>query len=110
MTVGLFVYEGSPIDPEASGRPALVRGTLFDVSGVGRALMLAGGDLVRGEVRSVTPERLRELDAHAAVAAGLYRRVGIEVGSTACWTYVAGPRLAPRLTADRRVRSNARMR
>ena len=78
-------------------RDATVPGTLFEVEGIGPALMLSGPSAVRGEVRRIAIDSLEELDARARVREGLYRRVGVQVGETACWAWVAGPALAPRL-------------
>ena len=83
---------------------ASLPGTLFDVAGVGLALMLAGSQRVRGSVVRVDAADLDVLDARARVREGLYRRVGVEVDGTPCWTWVAGPALAPRLAPELRVR------
>ena len=90
-------------------RTATVQGTLFDVDGVGPALLLSGQDRISGEVRRVTPAALDSLDRLARVGEGLYRRVGVQVGGTTpCWTWVAGPALAPKLVPARRVRPERR--
>jgi gamma-glutamylcyclotransferase (GGCT)/AIG2-like uncharacterized protein YtfP len=74
-----------------------VKGTLYDL-GDFPALMLAGSQRVRGEIWRCPAERLQELDRYEGVEEGLFRRVGVRVGETACWVYVAGPRLGARLT------------
>lgn len=85
--------------------PASVAGTLYETENGYPALMLAGPGRVHGEVWRCPPEVLRELDAYEGVEEGLFRRVGVRVGDHACWTYVAGPRLARALTPDRRIPS-----
>ena len=87
---------------------ATVKGTLFDVERVGAVLLLSGQDNIPGEVRRVSPDALDTLDRQAGVQEGLYRRVGVQVGSTPCWTWVAGPALAPLLVPERRVRQAPR--
>lgn len=82
-------------------RDASVRGTLFHVDDVGPALVLAGSERVAGEVLRSEASALDALDARARVRARLYRRVGILVDRTPCWTWVAGPALAPRLAPAR---------
>lgn len=111
MTEGInvFVYgdeRNRAIDHVASERvaDASVQGTLFDVDGVGLTLMLAGTDRIRGEIRRVKAADLDRLDARARVRDGIYRRVGVTIGENACWTWVAGPALAPRLAPELRVR------
>lgn len=113
MTDGIhvFVYDGLLEADDADDaahttmREATVQGTLFDVEGLGPALLLSGHDRVPGVVRRVPPAALEKLDARARVREGVYRRVGVQVGATPCWTWVAGPALAPKLVPDRRVRS-----
>ena len=105
--IHLFVYDNAGPGADAAQekvRDATVQGTIFDVDGVGRALMLAGASAVRGEVRRARADSLTLLDARARVREGLFRRVGVRVGDTPCWTWVAGPALAPRLAASRRSR------
>lgn len=117
MAIHVFLYDDrTSLDLESADgrdraagdsekvRDAAVRGTLFDVEGVGLTLMLAGSDRVPGEVRRVDAATLEELDARARVRDGLHRRIGLEVGDTPCWTWVAGPALASRLATGRRVR------
>jgi hypothetical protein len=109
-SIHVFVYDPAGAGAEVAHekvRDAIVAGTLFDVDGVGRALMLAGASAVRGEVRRVRMDALADLDARARVREGLFRRVGVEVDDTACWTWVAGPALAPRLAPARRSRGAA---
>ena len=104
--IHVFVYDGAPGADVAHEmvRRDTVQGTLFDVDGVGAALMLSGYTAVPGEVRRVPVSALAELDARARVREGLYRRVGVQVGDTPCWAWVAGPTLAPRLSPARRAR------
>jgi gamma-glutamylcyclotransferase (GGCT)/AIG2-like uncharacterized protein YtfP len=83
--------------------PGTVRGTLYDMDGEYPALMLAGTDRVHGEVWRCPARVLAELDRYEGVAEGLFRRVAVQVGRHACWSYVAGPRLGRRLTLARRV-------
>ena len=108
MPIHVFEYAGRGDDGEKTVpfervRDASVQGTLFEIEGVGRALMLAGSDTVNGEVRRVPAASLMALDARARVRDGIYRRVGLLVDDTPCWTYVAGPVLAPSLASGRRV-------
>lgn len=79
-----------------------VRGTLFDV-GSYPALLLSGEDEIRGEVWRCAAELLPVLDRYESTEKGLFRRVAVDVGGIACWVYVAGPRLGPRLTQEARV-------
>lgn len=88
-------------------RQAAVDGTLYDIEGRHPALMLYGSTRVHGEIWRCPADLLERLDAFEAVAEGLFRRVGVAVEGTACWTYVAGPRLARRLTPDRRIPGGA---
>jgi len=83
---------------------ATIRGTLYDL-GPYPALLLAGTDPVPGQIWRCPASRLPQLDRYEAVSEGLFRRVGVRVADTACWVYVAGPRLATRLTPDSRVHS-----
>ena len=105
-TIHVFVYPGGPGEDAAhdGARGASVQGTLFDVEGVGSALMLSGYATIAGEVRRVPTDALATLDARARVREGIYRRVGVQVGETPCWAWVAGPKLAPRLATGRRGR------
>ncbi|NIP78416.1 MAG: gamma-glutamylcyclotransferase [Gemmatimonadetes bacterium] len=80
----------------------VVRGTLYDV-GEYPALLLSGDDAVRGEIWRCPAGRLRELDRYEGVAEGLFRRAAVVVDGLACWVYVAGPRLGPRLVPEARV-------
>ena len=50
---------------------------------------------------------LRVLDRYEGIVEGLFRRVAVEVGERACWTYVAGPRLGPRLRPDAVIESGS---
>lgn len=83
-------------------RAAVIRGTLFDV-GDYPALLLSGDHEVRGEIWRCPADLLPVLDQYEGTDDGLFRRVAIEVDGTACWVYVAGPRLGPRLTQESRV-------
>jgi gamma-glutamylcyclotransferase (GGCT)/AIG2-like uncharacterized protein YtfP len=78
-------------------------GTLYDIRGEYPALMLYGQDTIHGEIWRCPTSRLAELDTWERVVDGLFRRVGIEIDSLACWVYVAGPRLARLLTPAARV-------
>lgn len=93
--------------PGEAVREDAVQGTMFEVDGIGAVLMLAGASTIRGEVRCVPVGSLAQIDERAGVRDGLFRRVGVRVGETPCWTWVAGPRLAPRLAAGRRNRNGA---
>lgn len=85
-----------------------VAGTLYDIDGAYPALVLAGAGRVEGEIWRCPVDVLPRLDAYEGVAEGLFRRVGVRAGDRACWTYVAGPRLARRLMPDRRVEAGRR--
>lgn len=104
--IHVFIYSGGPgADAEHEKvRDETVQGTLFDVEGIGAALMLSGHATVTGEVRRVAATALGQMDARARVREGLYRRVGVQIGETPCWAWVAGPTLAPRLASSRRGR------
>jgi gamma-glutamylcyclotransferase (GGCT)/AIG2-like uncharacterized protein YtfP len=85
-----------------------VGGVLYDIDGAYPALVLYGNAPVRGEVWRCPSGALLALDQYEGLTEGLFRRVGTEIqmddGSTrACWTYVAGPKLARKLTSDARV-------
>lgn len=109
MRVKVFLPEGGPIaagDLEGA-RPvgrARIPGTVFEVEGVGRAIILSGGGLVGGEIHSIEPGALADADARARVREGLFRRVGVQVDEHACWTWVVGPTLAPSLAPGRKSR------
>lgn len=79
-----------------------VRGTLYE-AGRYPALLLSGEDEVRGEVWRCPTELLPVLDRYEGTTDGLFRRAAVRVGEWACWVYVAGPALGPRLTPDARV-------
>lgn len=81
-----------------------VRGTLYDV-GDYPALLLDGDDPVRGEIWRCPADLLLELDRYEGVKDGLFRRAAVKVEDTACWIYVAGPRLGPRLVPEARLQS-----
>lgn len=101
--VHVFVYDPDRFAGVESHRirDDVVQGTLFDVEDVGPALMLAGSATVPGEVRRIGPASLALVDSTARVDDGLYRRVGVLIGATPCWAWVAGPLLAQRLAASR---------
>jgi len=104
--VHVFVYSGGPGGGvvHEKVRDDAVQGTLFDVEGIGHALMLSGHAAIGGEVRRVAVSAVADIDDRARVREGLYRRVGVRVGETPCWAWVAGPSLAPRLASGRRAR------
>lgn len=107
--VHLFTYgalmDGGAALPDGCTpvRAAAVRGMLYDIGGAFPALMLAGEGVVHGRIWCCTPEHIHELDRHAAVRTRLFRRVGLDVDGTGCWTYVAGPALGARLARARRL-------
>ena len=87
---------------------ATVGGVLYDIDGEFPALVLYGKAPVRGEVWRCPSRMLPELDRYERVSSELFRRVAVtaklETGdSAACWVYVAGPGLAPKLTPERHV-------
>jgi gamma-glutamylcyclotransferase (GGCT)/AIG2-like uncharacterized protein YtfP len=84
---------------------ASVAGTLYDIDGRYPALMLYGDTPVHGEIWRCPPALLGRLDEYEGAIRGLFRRVGVRVAEYACWTYVAGPALARRLTPARRIAS-----
>lgn len=79
-----------------------VQGTLYN-TGRYPALLLSGDDRVQGEVWRCPAELLAVFDRYEGTADGLFRRAAVRVGEHACWVYVAGPALGPRLTPDARV-------
>jgi gamma-glutamylcyclotransferase (GGCT)/AIG2-like uncharacterized protein YtfP len=83
--------------------PASVGGVLYDVDGEYPALVLYGTNPVAGEVWRCPNELLASLDTYEGVDAGLFRRVGVDVDGTPCWTYVAGPKLTRKLTPAQRI-------
>jgi hypothetical protein len=102
--VHVFLYDDAPlrgVDSETVGAAA-VAGTLFDVHGVGPALILSGQNRVLGSIRRIRADALWQMDRAARVAERLYRRVGLDVGNVPCWIWVAGPELAQRLATARR--------
>lgn len=88
-------------------RDAVVGGMLYDIRGEYPALMLYGEAAVRGEIWRCPNALLPRLDEHEGVASGLFRRIAVEVEGFACWTYVAGPRLAHELTPAGRMASGS---
>jgi gamma-glutamylcyclotransferase (GGCT)/AIG2-like uncharacterized protein YtfP len=112
----LFAY-GTLADPRASPArdlldgcervgEASVRGTLFD-AGDYPALILDGADSVPGVIWRCPADALPRLDRHEEVSERLFRRVALRVRDLPCWTYVAGPRLGPYLTPERRLDTRA---
>ena len=108
----LFVYgtlrgNGAAADRLAGASmigKGVVRGTLYDIDGEYPALMLYGDMPVEGEIWHVpSAAMLARVDEYEGVAQGLFRRKAITVAGHACWVYVAGHALAPRLTAERRI-------
>jgi gamma-glutamylcyclotransferase (GGCT)/AIG2-like uncharacterized protein YtfP len=85
---------------------ATAHGTLFDL-GEYPAALLSGNDPIEGTIWRCPASRLAALDRYEGVPEGLFRRIGYRVGGHPCWVYVAGPRLAPRLTPDARVHPRA---
>jgi gamma-glutamylcyclotransferase (GGCT)/AIG2-like uncharacterized protein YtfP len=86
---------------------ARVGGVLYDIDGEYPALVLYGNEPVSGEVWRCPWQLLARLDEYEGVGVGLFRRVAVQVqrddaGEVPCWTYVAGPRLAHKLTPERR--------
>jgi len=86
-----------------------VRGTVYDLSGTGRVLMLYGDTPVTGEIWCCPDHSLRVLDARAGVGEGMRRRVARRVSTAGggepvpCWLYVAGPALSRSLLPERRI-------
>jgi len=78
-----------------------VVGTRYEVGNGETALVLAGSGRVKGEVWRCAVEVLKELDQDERVVGRLWRRVGVQVGEYPCWTYVAGPKMAPMLARGR---------
>jgi gamma-glutamylcyclotransferase (GGCT)/AIG2-like uncharacterized protein YtfP len=112
----LFVYGTLRYGARAGGLlagcervgPGTVRGVLYDIDGEFPAVLLYGGTVVHGEVWRCPAELLLRLDEYEGTGTGLFRRVGIEAeledgGTAACWIYAAGPALARKLVAERRV-------
>ena len=89
-------------DCECIGR-FTIGGVLYDIDGEYSALVLYGASPVEGDVWRCPNELLASLDAYEGVESGLFRRVAAQVGGTACWVYVAGPRLSRMLTPARRI-------
>ena len=83
--------------------PARVGGVLYDIDGEYPALVMYGTSPVEGAIWSCPTELLPSLDAYEGVDDGLFRRVGVEIDGRPCWTYVAGPKLAHKLTPARRI-------
>jgi gamma-glutamylcyclotransferase (GGCT)/AIG2-like uncharacterized protein YtfP len=83
--------------------PARVGGVLYDIDGEYPALVMYGTNPVEGEIWRCPAELLASLDAYEGVDEGLFRRVGVDIDGTPCWTYVAGPKLTRKLTPARRI-------
>lgn len=83
-----------------------VAGTLYD-AGEYPALLLGGEGRVEGEIWRCPAPLLRVLDHYEGTEAGLFRRAAVEVGEVACWVYLAGPKLGPRLRPDAIVESGS---
>ena len=86
---------------------ASLEGTLYDLDEF-PALMLYGNSRVHGEVWNCPFSLLARLDEYERVEHGLFRRVAVMASGIPCWTYVAGPALASRLTPDSRVDADGR--
>ncbi|MEJ2217156.1 MAG: gamma-glutamylcyclotransferase [Gemmatimonadota bacterium] len=82
--------------------PATLLGTLYD-AGDYPALMLAGKTAIQGEIWRCPAELLGALDRYESVQDGLFRRVATRVDGVACWVYVAGPSLSPKLSLQNRL-------
>ncbi|HSH44436.1 MAG TPA: gamma-glutamylcyclotransferase family protein [Longimicrobiales bacterium] len=112
----LFVYGSLRSGARTLGRellaecelvgPATVRGTLYDV-GDYPTLLLGGDDVVEGEVWRCPATLLRVLDRYEGTVEGLFRRAAVRADGHACWVYVAGPRLGPRLRPEARIESGS---
>ena len=86
---------------------AQVGGVLYDIDGEYPALVLYGNQPVIGELWRCPWQLLARLDEYEGVGVGLFRRIAVQVqrengDEVACWTYVAGPKLAHKLTPERR--------
>lgn len=79
-----------------------VAGIMYDM-GDFPALVLGGPDRVRGVIWRCPAARLPALDEYEGTASGLFRRIAVQVGPYACWVYVAGPKLGPRLLPEARI-------
>lgn len=110
----LFVYGTLRSGGGAAGQlrgcrlvgPGSVAGTLYDL-GDYPALVLGGDGRVEGEVWRCPAGVLPRLDEYEGVAEGLFGRAEVEAAGVRCWTYVAGPRLLPGLTPERRIASGS---
>src|SRR5687768_8130084 len=89
--------------------PGQVGGILYDIDGEHPALVVYGTSRVAGEIWKCPPDLLFKLDEFEGLASGLFRRIGVSAetrnGPLPCWTYVAGPGLAQKLTPSRRIAS-----
>jgi gamma-glutamylcyclotransferase (GGCT)/AIG2-like uncharacterized protein YtfP len=114
-TFHLFVYgtlksTESRSDLLASCRlvgAATVGGVLYDIDGEYPALVYYGNSPVPGEIWECPAEVLKTLDSYEDTSSGLFRRIGLNAragsDTIGCWAYVAGPRLAHKLTPARRI-------
>lgn len=89
-----------------------IGGTLYDIDGRYPALVHYGSDPVHGEIWRCPTELLQALDAYEGTAAGLFRRIAVEIRTDAgeplpCWVYTAGPALSRHLTPANRVASGS---
>ena len=118
MTFNLFIYgtlrSGHPGADLLRGcermGEATVGGILYNIDDQFPALVLYGSTPVNGEIWRCPPEPLKTLDSYEGLTDGLFRRVGVHARAAdgaeiGCWTYVAGPKLAHKLTWDRRIGS-----
>jgi gamma-glutamylcyclotransferase (GGCT)/AIG2-like uncharacterized protein YtfP len=78
-----------------------VRGTLYNL-GEYPALLLSGNDPVPGVIWRCPTRVLPVLDEYEGTRSGLFRRAAVRAEGLACWIYVAGPKLGPRLVPDAR--------
>jgi gamma-glutamylcyclotransferase (GGCT)/AIG2-like uncharacterized protein YtfP len=110
-TFNLFVYGTLRTGGAAAAKlrdcarveDASIAGTLYDIDGRFPALVMGGHGRVHGEVWRCPVEMLKQLDEYEGVEQRLFRRVAVQVGANACWTYAAGPLLARRLVPSCRV-------
>jgi gamma-glutamylcyclotransferase (GGCT)/AIG2-like uncharacterized protein YtfP len=85
-----------------------VDGILYDIDGEHPALVLYGNEPIAGEVWRCPWQLLARLDEYEGVGVGLFRRVAVNAQhengeQMPCWIYVAGPKLAHKLSASRRI-------
>jgi gamma-glutamylcyclotransferase (GGCT)/AIG2-like uncharacterized protein YtfP len=87
---------------------ATVGGVLYNIDDQFTTLIVYGNTPVHGEVWRCPPDMLKQLDEYEGVDSGLFRRIGVTVTladgeRVGCWIYVAGPKLARKLTPDRQI-------